>query len=726
LANKTVRDDLESSIELVRLGRNGARTATGGVLTIAMCLVAAVGCAGKERPFGEASPGSDNTELSMDSEGGRTDAPPLTPAMDTLDDVPGPATDRERPAAIADVLPGDAIAGQASEPCDSDGGSCMSVDDSENSSACIPTGPRDCTSALDNDCDGEPDNTLNDTCVCSAESVEPCEEHPGLDGRGQCRAGTRTCVLGEGNLTTSWAACEGSVGPGEQDSCSIAGDDTDCDGVNNGGCPCVEGEMRPCGPDTENGICQRGTQTCVNRTYGQCVGAVFSASRNCSSNQDNDCDGRPDNTVDNVCTCLVGSSQACGTHPGRDGNGQCQAGSQRCEARSNNTTSTFGNCTGSVGPALQDTCASGNDGNCNGVLNEGCACVNGQTRACGPDTDVGLCQRGTQTCVNGFFGSCQGAVFPAPRNCASAQDNDCDGRPDNTLDNVCECSPGSRRCAPASGVPQLCSNAGRWQDQQGCARGCQDGVCIPQLGLGAACGSARDCSSGFCTDGVCCESQCGGVCAQCEAGSGACVTPPTDTACSPVICASNDCQISSGNLTSNLCRGRGQCKNQSDCNFSRFERGTPCDTANSDFTICDGAGTCIEPTVTCNGASGAVGEDDVCCDRRTGARVPFTITETFSTSAECRGSALVNAGATPIRCDDDDDCRTGSVCCLTAAQGDSRIGCIAAAACNNIPTQFVTFSEVCGTSSGLSDSCPTGFSCTGGNGSLATGWANCR
>jgi hypothetical protein len=28
-------------------------------------------------------------------------------------------------------------------------------------------------------------------------------------------------------------------------------------------------------------------------------------------------------------------------------------------------------------------------------------------------------------------------VFPAPRNCASPLDNDCDGRPDNTFDNVC-------------------------------------------------------------------------------------------------------------------------------------------------------------------------------------------------------------------------------------------------------------------------------------------------
>jgi hypothetical protein len=185
------------------------------------------------------------------------------------------------------------------------------------------------------------------------------------------------------------------------------------------------------------GLCELGTQSCENGAFGACVGAVFPAARDCSSAQDNDCDGRPDNAVDDVCTCVIGAVQACGVHPGRDGFGQCRAGSQTCEGRAGNAASVFGDCTGSVGPALQDTCAEGDDSNCNGLVNEGCACVNGQTRACGPDTELGICQRGTQTCSGGAFGACQGAVFPAPRDCDSAADNDCDGRPDNTFDNVC-------------------------------------------------------------------------------------------------------------------------------------------------------------------------------------------------------------------------------------------------------------------------------------------------
>lgn len=316
-------------------------------------------------------------------------------------------------------------------------------------SACTPTGPRDCTSDLDNDCDGLPDNTLDDVCVCAPESSEPCEAHPGLDGRGPCRAGLRSCVLGAANGSSSWGACEGSVGPAEQDSCTIAGDDANCDGTNNGGCPCIEGETRPCGPEADVGICRRGTQACVGGSFGACEAAVFPAARDCSSAQDNDCDGLPDNSIDSVCMCRIGASQACGAHPGRDGNGRCRAGSQTCQGGTGDETSGFGVCVGSVGPAPQDTCEEDDDSNCNGIVNEGCACVNGQTRACGPDTELGICQRGLQTCAGGAFGQCVGAVFPAPRDCDSPGDNDCDGRPDDTFDDVC--------LAPQN--PFTCSNA---------------------------------------------------------------------------------------------------------------------------------------------------------------------------------------------------------------------------------------------------------------------------
>lgn len=92
---------------------------------------------------------------------------------------------------------------------------------------CIPSGARDCTSERDNDCDGQPDNVIDGICRCVRGSAEPCDEHAGLDGVGQCRAGSRSCVLGQENATSDWGVCEGAIGPETDDSCTIAGDDSE-------------------------------------------------------------------------------------------------------------------------------------------------------------------------------------------------------------------------------------------------------------------------------------------------------------------------------------------------------------------------------------------------------------------------------------------------------------------------------------------------------------------
>lgn len=260
-------------------------------------------------------------------------------------------------------------------------------------SACTPRGARDCTSSFDNDCDGQADDVLDDTCRCVPGSQEPCDEHPGLDGRGPCRAGTRTCVLAADNASSGWSSCQGAVAPGEADSCSISGDDSDCDGTPNGSCPCVEGETTPCGPSTDFGVCERGTSTCVNGAFSACQGAVFPEPRSCASSADNDCDGRPDNTIDAVCTCVIGDTQVCGEHPGQDGLGRCVAGQRRCEAGPGNVTSRFGACTGSVGPAALDSCTLLNDdSNCDGLENGNCECVAGQGNApCANDPSNARC-----------------------------------------------------------------------------------------------------------------------------------------------------------------------------------------------------------------------------------------------------------------------------------------------------------------------------------------------
>lgn len=266
---------------------------------------------------------------------------------------------------------------------------------------------------------------------------------------------------------------------------------------------CAEGSTESCGPERQQGICKFGTRTCSNGAWGSCVGAILPAPRDCSSFEDNDCDGQPDNRVDAICRCAANARQVCEEHVGLDGKGPCHEGGQVCTLGTGNSSSDWGPCTGSVGPGPADSCSiAGDDSTCDGTPNGGCSCVEGQTVACGPPTDSGICRRGTSTCQNNAFTSCQGAVFPARRDCSSPQDNDCDGLADNTIDPICQCIPGQGN-GPCSADP-------------GNSRCTAQGNCAP-------CQSDNDCSlvSGgrnLCRAGVCTAPRCGDSVVQAERG----------------------------------------------------------------------------------------------------------------------------------------------------------------------------------------------------------------
>ena len=71
------------------------------------------------------------------------------------------------------------------------------------------------------------------------------------------------------------------------------------------------------------------------------------------------------------------------------------------------------------------------DNDCDGQVDEGCACIDGQMRACytGPSgtEGVGECRAGMQVCSNGVWGPCVGEVTPQPEVCGNTKDEDCDG-----------------------------------------------------------------------------------------------------------------------------------------------------------------------------------------------------------------------------------------------------------------------------------------------------------
>ena len=74
----------------------------------------------------------------------------------------------------------------------------------------------------------------------------------------------------------------------------------------------------------------------------------------------------------------------------------------------------------------------------------GMPCSEGQTKVCG--TDIGECVRGNQRCVGGVFGDCEGSVGPAMEIC-DGKDNDCDNAVDEDLTTSPACEKQAGVCA---------------------------------------------------------------------------------------------------------------------------------------------------------------------------------------------------------------------------------------------------------------------------------------
>ncbi len=172
------------------------------------------------------------------------------------------------------------------------------------------------------------------------------------------------------------------------------------------------------------GNCHVGQQTCINKKWTKCVGAQAPTFEICNNGQDDDCDGRIDETP---CRCKPGSKQKCYTGPaGSAGHGICKAGTQTCSSRGY-----WGSCVGEVRPR-QDLC-NGKDDDCDGQIDED---YPDKGRKCTVGT--GICARSSiyRCTKDGLNVECPVKPGSGTSEKCNGKDDDCDGLVDENWSNL--------------------------------------------------------------------------------------------------------------------------------------------------------------------------------------------------------------------------------------------------------------------------------------------------
>lgn len=128
--------------------------------------------------------------------------------------------------------------------------------------------------------------------TCEPGATAPCYTGPmGTEGVGLCAAGVATCD----SSGMAFGPCEGEVLPIKED-CSTSDVDDDCDGTSPGvadnDCLCAPSSTSDCATDLL-GACKAGLQTCEasGTAYGACEPKLKPSFDNCTTAEDEDCDG---------------------------------------------------------------------------------------------------------------------------------------------------------------------------------------------------------------------------------------------------------------------------------------------------------------------------------------------------------------------------------------------------------------------------------------------------
>jgi cysteine-rich repeat protein len=242
-----------------------------------------------------------------------------------------------------------------------------------------------------------------------------------LDGSLDLGADLSTCPDVDGDGVPA-AACGGTDCddgdptryPGAEEVCD--GDDEDCNSATLG--PDADGDG-----ETYLGCCN-GSEGCGTDCDDTRRSVSAAASETCNG-EDDDCDGRVDEDV---------LTTACFDADG-DGRGAVSPTVVGCAVPVGAVT-TCNDCDDGDPSRYLGAPESCNDvdDDCDGAVDESCACSEGATRPCG--STGGACVVGTQVCLGGAWESeCVGAVTPEAEAC-DGLDNDCDGLTDEGLQTI--------------------------------------------------------------------------------------------------------------------------------------------------------------------------------------------------------------------------------------------------------------------------------------------------
>jgi hypothetical protein len=598
---------------------------------------------------------------------------------------------------------------------------------------CSDQGPSSC--GTNGKCDGAggcqkyPNNTVCSSAICTAGATSLTLA--GACNGGTCQMGSQSCngFLCAGgsacpttcNADADCAATHYCTGTGGTCQPKIAQGSACTSNHQCGTSHCVDlvccgsaacGSCQACNVSSNPGTCTplaAGTpdpkNVCVDNlpgacgTNGKCDGA-------------GGCQKYPNNTPCSAAICTAGATSL--TTAGACSGGSCQTGSQSCNGVL---------CTG--GTACPTTCNADGDcagthyctgagGTCQPKIAQGSACTS--NHECGTSHCVDLVCCGSAACgscqacnVSSNPGTCTplAAGTPDPKNVctdnlpgACGTNGKCDGNggcqkyADATMCSQPSCPAGSSTLTKAGG----CSSGSCVTTTQSCgAYACNGttacrtmcagdgdcasgyfctsmplGTCTAQLALGDACGGDNECASGHCTDGVCCGSASCGPCYACNLGG---LNPGT---CKPLTAGTpapaSYCSVQS----TSTCGRNGNCDGSGGC--QKYANGTGCSpavctagaTSLTTAGACNGTGTCVTGTQSCNG---------VLCTGGTSCPTTCDVDGDCASTHYCTGAGgtCQPKGDLGDACGGNNQCKNGqcvdSTCCGSAS-------CAACYACN--------------------------------------------